>query len=170
MISRPLKTEYAAYYDKYVSKVPQGDLMEILSAQLTSAENLFGGITEEKSKYRYAEGKWSIREVLGHIIDTERIFAYRALRFSRNDKTALPGFEQDDFVPNSNHDNTLLKDLLEEFILVRKANLKMFASFSYEMWTRIGIASENAMSVRALAYNLAGHFIHHVAVVEEKYL
>ena len=111
-----------------------------------------------------------IRELLGHIIDTERVFAYRALRFSRNDKTALPGFEQDDFVPNSNHDNVLLKDLVEEFTLVRKSNLKLFASFTDEMWLRIGTASENAMSVRAVAYNLAGHVIHHTNVLKEKYL
>lgn len=170
MISRPLETEYATYYDKYVSKVPQGDLIEILSAQIARAESIFGDITEEKSKYRYAEGKWSIREVLGHILDTERIFAYRALRISRNDKTALPGFEQDDFVPYSNHENILLKDILEEFLLVRKANLKMFESFNDEMWTRIGTASGNPVSVRAIAYILAGHFIHHTAVIEEKYL
>lgn len=170
MISRPLETEYAAYYGKYIGKVPQGDLIEILSQQIARAENIFGGITEEKSKYRYAEGKWSIREVLGHILDTERIFAYRALRISRNDKTALPGFEQDDFVPYSNHENILLKDILEEFLLVRKANLKMFESFNDEMWTRIGTASGNPVSVRAIAYILAGHFIHHAAVIEEKYL
>ncbi|MFA7420457.1 MAG: DinB family protein [Melioribacteraceae bacterium] len=170
MNSRPQTGEYAPYYRKYVNLVPEGSILKILNEQVSAAEKFFGEISEEKSKLRYAENKWSIREVLGHIIDTERIFAYRALRFSRNDKTTLPGFEQDDFVPNSNHDNTLLNDLVEEFILVRKANLKMFASFSDEMWIRIGIASENAMSVRALAYNLAGHFIHHIAVVEEKYL
>ncbi len=170
MNSRPQAGEYAPYYEKYISLVPEGNIIEILAEQITTAEKLFGEITEEKSKFRYSKDKWSIQEVLGHIIDTERIFAYRALRFSRNDKTALPGFEQDDFVPNSNQDNVLLKDLLEELLLVRKANLKMFASFSDEMWSRVGIACDNAMSVRALAYNLAGHLTHHISVIKEKYL
>lgn len=170
MNARPLANEYAAYYEKYVSRVPEGNILETLNEQITATQKVFGEISEEKSKFRYADGKWSIRELLGHIIDTERVFAYRALRFSRNDKTALPGFEQDDFVPNSNHDNVLLKDLVEEFILVRKSNLKLFASFTDEMWLRIGTASENAMSVRAVVYNLAGHVIHHTNVLKEKYL
>ena len=170
MNARPLANEYAAYYEKYVSRVPEGNILETLNEQITATQKVFGEISEEKSKFRYADGKWSIRELLGHIIDTERVFAYRALRFSRNDKTALPGFEQDDFVPNSNHDNVLLKDLVEEFTLVRKSNLKLFASFTEEMWLRIGTASENAMSVRAVAYNLAGHVIHHTNVLKEKYL
>jgi hypothetical protein len=170
MNSRPQANEYASYYEKYVSLVPDGDILEILNEQITATQKIFGEISEEKSKFRYAEGKWSVRELLGHIIDTERVFAYRALRFSRNDKTALPGFEQDDFVPNSNHHNVLLKDLLEEFVFVRKSNIKLFSTFTKEMWSRIGTASENKMSVLALAYNLAGHVIHHSKVVKEKYL
>ena len=170
MNSRPQANEYASYYGKYINLVPEGNILEILSDQIQSVEKLFSRITEEKSKFRYAEGKWSIRELLGHITDTERVFAYRALRFSRNDKTALPGFEQDDFVPNSNHDNVLLKNLVEEFILVRKSNIKLFESFTDEMWLRTGTASENTMSVRAVAFNLAGHLIHHTNVLKEKYL
>ncbi|MDP2039180.1 MAG: DinB family protein [Ignavibacteria bacterium] len=170
MNSRPQANEYASYYGKYINLVPEGNILEILSDQIPSVEKLFSRITEEKSKFRYAEGKWSIRELLGHITDTERVFAYRALRFSRNDKTALPGFEQDDFVPNSNHDNVLLKDLVEEFILVRKSNIKLFESFTDEMWLRTGTASENTMSARAVAFNLAGHLIHHSNVLKEKYL
>ena len=170
MNSRPQANEYASYYGKYINLVPEGNILEILSEQIQFVEKLFSKITEEKSKFRYAEGKWSIRELLGHITDTERVFVYRALRFSRNDKTALPGFEQDDFVPNSNHDNVLLKNLVEEFILVRKSNIKLFESFTDEMWLRTGTASENTMSVRAVAFNLAGHLIHHTNVLKEKYL
>lgn len=170
MNARPQANEYASYYGKYVNLVPEGNILEILSDQILSVEKLFSGITEEKSKFRYSEGKWSIRELLGHITDTERVFAYRALRFSRNDKTALPGFEQDDFVPNSNHTNVLLKDLVEEFVLVRKSNIKLFESFTDEMWLRTGTASENTMSARAVAFNLAGHLIHHSNVLKEKYL
>lgn len=170
MNSRPQASEYASYYGKYINLVPEGNILEILSDQILSVEKLFSAITEEKSKFRYEEGKWSIRELLGHITDTERVFAYRALRFSRNDKTSLPGFEQDDFVPNSNHDNVLLKNLVEEFILVRKSNIKLFELFTDEMWLRTGTASGNAMSARAVAFNLAGHLIHHSNVLKEKYL
>ncbi|MEW6654583.1 MAG: DinB family protein [Bacteroidota bacterium] len=170
MNTKPNVSEYAPYYGKYISLVPDGNILEILAGQNEFINNFFSGIEEEKSAYKYAEGKWSIREVLGHIIDTERIFAYRALRISRNDKTALPGFEQDDYVPYSNHDNTLLKNLTEEFVLVRKGNLKLLETFTDEMWIRTGTASGNTISVKAAVYVLAGHPIHHINVLKEKYL
>lgn len=170
MNTKPNVSEYAPYYGKYIGLVPDGNILDILVEQNEFINNFFSEISEEKSTYRYAEGKWSIREVLGHIIDTERIFAYRALRISRNDKTALPGFEQDDYVPNSNHANTSIKNLTEEFVLVRKANLKLFESFTDEMWMRTGTASGNPVSVKAAVYVLAGHPIHHINVIKERYL
>ncbi len=166
---KPNANEYGSYYERYILLVPDGNILDILSKQNDQVKVFFNEISEEISQYRYAEGKWSIREILGHIIDTERIFSYRALRISRNDKTALPGFEQDDYVPFSNHANTLLKNLVEEFFLLRKANLKLFASFTGEMWMRTGTASENPLSVKAAAYILAGHPLHHINVIKERY-
>lgn len=170
MIEKPTPNEYKAYYGNYIGLVPDGNVLEILSNQNEVIANLLGEISEEKSIYRYAENKWSIREVVGHIIDTERIFAYRALRISRNDKAVLAGFEQDDYVPNSNHNNILIKNLAEEFSLVRKANIKLFETFTDEMWLRTGTASGSTVSVRAAVYVIAGHPIHHINVLKEKYL
>lgn len=170
MNTKPNVNEYAPYFGKYITLVPEGDIIEILSEQNNFMNNFFSGISEEKSTYRYEENKWSIREVLGHIIDTERIFAYRALRISRNDKTALPGFEQDDYVPYSNHANVSLKNLIEEFFLLRQANIKMLESFTDEMWIRTGTASGNPVSVKAAVYVLAGHPLHHINVIKERYL
>ena len=119
---------------------------------------------------RYAPGKWSLREVLGHIIDAERIFAYRALRFARNDPTELPGFEQDDLIPAAHFDQRPWADLLAEFELVRRSNLLLFAGFDREAWLRQGVASRNRISVRALAYVIAGHELHHLRVIRTKYL
>lgn len=167
---RPNTSEYGSYYGRYINLVPDEDILDIMTKQNEILNAFFNKLTEEKSKYKYAEGKWNIREILGHIIDTERIFAYRALRISRNDKTALPGFEQDDYVPFSNHANTLLKNLSEEFFLLRKANLKLFESFTDEMWMRTGTASENPLSVKAAVYILAGHPMHHLNVIKERYL
>lgn len=169
-MNRPKPQEYAEYYNQYISKVPEGNILEILENQIELTKKLFSNINEEKSLFRYEENKWSIRELLGHVIDTERIFAYRILRFSRNDKTNLPSFEQNNYVPNSNHNNITLCKLLEEFYAVRKSNLLLFKSFSEEMWNRTGIANNNPATVNAFVYILAGHFIHHINIIEQKYL
>jgi hypothetical protein len=168
--ARPAQNEYAEYYEKYTSKVPDGNIVEILENQIASTVNLLRGLSEEKALYRYAPDKWSIKEVLGHIIDAERIFAYRALRIARNDQTPLPGFEQDGYVPAGNFDARTLADLLDEFECVRRSTLYLFRNLSDEAWSRRGTASENEVSVRALAYITAGHELHHLSVVKEKYL
>lgn len=169
-IERPAATEYAAYYEKYVSLVPDGDILDTLNGQLESTLELLRGIDEEQSASRYAEGKWSIKELVGHIVDTERIFGYRALRFARGDRTPLPGFEQDGYVSNGNFSGRRLPDLAEEFALVRRANLSLLRHLNGEAWQRQGEASENAVSVRALAYIIAGHEAHHVRILRERYL
>jgi hypothetical protein len=169
-MNRPNPEEHAAYYATYINHVPDGNIIDLMIQQMKEVENLISQISEEKSKYRYTVDKWSIREVLGHVLDGERIFAYRALRFSRNDKTEIAGFEQNDYAPNSNHDSIPLAILLEEFLLVRKANIMLFNTFSEEMWLRCGIASKNLISVRAIAYVLVGHCIHHMNVIQNKYL
>lgn len=169
-MERPNKNEYAEYYHKYVEKVPNGNIVEILETQLKTMINFFSMITEEKSKFRYADGKWSIREVLGHIIDAEKVFAYRALRFSRNDKNPLHGFDENYYIQNSNYDIIPLQILIEEFASLRKANILMFKGFIEKMWLAKGIASDNEVSVRGLAYIMVGHAEHHMKIVEERYL
>ena len=169
-ISRPEKSEYAAYYEKYVSLVNGDDILPVLIKNKTVTQNLLAEISEEKSLFRYAEGKWSIKELLAHIIDTERIFAYRALRFARNDKTKIEGFEQDDYIKNAEFDKCKFTDLIAEFAFLRDANILMFQNLNAEAWQRSGIASENLVSVRAIAYIIAGHELHHINILKERYL
>ena len=169
-MSRPEKTEYAEYYETYVSLVPETDIISALQNQLAEIENLFAEISEEKGAYAYAEGKWSIKELVGHLIDGERIFSYRAFRFSRADKTALASFEQDNYIKHGNFNNRTLADLIEEFSLLRKANLYLFKNLPAEAWVRTGVASDAEVSVRALVYIMVGHVRHHAKVLKEKYL
>lgn len=169
-MNRPNSNEHAAYYSRYIDLVPDGNIIDLMDKQIEEAKNLLLGIDEEKSKFRYAADKWSIREVFGHVLDGERIFAYRALRFSRNDKTEIAGFEQNLYVPNSNHDNIKLSALLDEFTLVRKSNIYLFQTFTEEMWMRQGIASKNSVTVRAIPFIMAGHCTHHLNVIKNKYL
>ncbi len=167
---RPSTTEYAPYYERYVSLVPEGDIVQILSSQLEETLSLLGSISEARADYRYAPDKWSIKEVIGHVVDTERIFAYRVLRFARNDKAPIEGFDQDEFARNSAFGERTLADLVEEFEHVRRANLLLFRSLSDEALGRQGIASEVEVSVRALLYITAGHERHHMKVLKARYL
>ena len=169
-MQRPNKDEYNPYYETYISKVPNGNILDLLAGQIETVKKITGNISEEKGLHKYAPGKWTIKQLLGHINDTERVFSYRALRFSRNDKTLLPGFEQDDFVNESNSDNIKVSDLVEEFIKIRESNLVMFKNFTEEMWKRRGVASNNPISVRALPYIMFGHVEHHLNILKEKYL
>jgi len=169
-MNRPNENEYPVYYSNYINLVEDDNIISVLENQIDFVKEFFINISEEKSNFRYAEGKWTIKEVFGHVIDTERIFAYRALRISRNDKTPLPGYDQDLFVKNSNFKNVSLQNLVDEFISVRKSNLKMFKNFSSEMWLNIGTANEKLISVRAIAFILAGHLLHHLKVIEQKYM
>ena len=169
-MNRPNENEYPVYYSNYINLVEDDNIISVLENQIDFVKEFFINISEEKSNFRYAEGKWTIKEVFGHVIDTERIFAYRALRISRNDKTPLPGYDQDLFVKNSNFKNVSLQNLVDEFISVRKSNLMMFKNFSSEMWLNIGTANEKLISVRAIAFILAGHLLHHLKVIEQKYM
>ena len=169
-IARPQSTEYQSYYERYVSLVPEGDVIKVLTEQLDETLALLRSIPEDKAGFRYGPDKWSIKELVGHVIDGERIFAYRALRFARGDQTPLPGFEQDDYVLNANFDERPLSELADEFEHVRRANLLMFGRLDEAAWNRRGSASEAEVSVRALAFIIAGHERHHVKVLKEKYL
>lgn len=168
-IPRPAADEYDPYYAKYISLVPDGDLIKILSAQIEETSNLLKAVAESKAGFRYAPGKWSIKEVVGHLSDTERIFSYRALRIGRGDTTPLPGFEQDDYVRAANFDARLLTDLVNEFRAVRQATITLLKSFDEDALRRRGVASDKPISVRALAYNIAGHELHHLEILRTKY-
>ena len=169
-IGRPAPGEHAQYYEKYVSLVPEGDIVSTLSEQAGTTLSLLGGIPETKADSRYAPDKWSIKEVVGHLIDCERIFAYRALRFARNDATPQPGFEQDDYVRNAEFSQTLLADLVVEFDCLRRANVYMFKGLTADAWLRGGSANDSDVSVRALAHIIAGHELHHVGILRSRYL
>jgi uncharacterized damage-inducible protein DinB len=169
-MSRPEKSEYAEYYDRYISLVQEDDILEVLENQQAELRDFFQQITEEKSHYAYGADKWTIKEVIGHMTDGERIFAYRALRISRADQTPIEGFEQDGYIENSNFNSTPLAELTRELHLTREANLLFFKNLTDEAWLRTGTASENPVSVRAIAYIMAGHIRHHLKILNERYL
>ncbi len=168
-ITKPEASEYASYYEIYISLV-QDDILSALQNQIKQTSELLAKIPEEKGTYAYAEGKWSIKELIGHLIDTERIMAYRALRFSRNDLIEIEGFEQNDYIENSDFNSCKLTDLAKEFELIRHANILMFKNLAQEAWNKTGVASGNPVSVKALAHIIAGHELHHIKILKERYL
>lgn len=170
MIQSPAANEYNPYYYEYIRRVPGGDVLTFLETQLHSTLALLKGLSEEQASARPAPGEWSIKQIIGHLSDTERIFAYRALRFARGDETALPGFDQDPYVANGHFAERTLIDLLDEFAAIRKANLYLFRNLSSADTECRGIASGNPMSVRALIYAIAGHEHHHVESIRIVYL
>ena len=170
MIPRPDASEHLPYYAKYVDLVPDGDLVQTLRAQLDETLALVRGLPEEQGGHRYAPGKWSIREVLGHVIDAERIFAYRALRIARGDQTPMEGFDENAYAAASGADARTLADLADELEHVRLGNIVFFRSLSDDVLARRGTANGAEVSVRALAWILAGHELHHRALLRERYL
>lgn len=170
LVSRPAADEYNAYYDRYITKVPDGDIVQQLVKQVSSTIKLLQSIPESKGDHRYAEGKWSVKEAVLHVVDAERIFAYRALRIARGDKTPLPGFEQDDYVPFSRAGERTLHDIAEELWSVRLATVALFTHLDEEALSRRGTASNHPVTPRALAYIIAGHELHHVQILRERYL
>jgi uncharacterized damage-inducible protein DinB len=170
LIARPGTDEYAPYYGTYIAKVPDGDLRSMLSSQLAETVALIRSIPESRGGHRYAPDKWSIREVLGHLADSERIFSYRALRIARGDATPLPGFEQNDYVPAGGFDARTLRDLADELAAIRQATIQLFTHLDQAALERRGTASGKSVSVRALAYIIAGHELHHVGILKNRYL
>jgi hypothetical protein len=169
LIVKPEEDEHAPYYSRYIDLVPDGDILGTLAGQIGVTLTELRLISDADSLLRYAPGKWSVREVVGHMIDTERIFGYRALRIARGDRTPLPGFEQDDYIAAASFDAHPWADLIDEFYAVRRSNLAMFRGLTPEAWLRKGIANNNPMSVRAAAYMIAGHERHHLGVIRDKY-
>ncbi|MGB2669932.1 MAG: DinB family protein [Candidatus Acidiferrum sp.] len=168
-VGRPEPGEYVPFYEDYISMVPGNDIESALEAQRLQTMQLFAGRSERDGNFRYAADKWTVKDVLGHIADSERIFAYRALRIARGDKTPIEGFEQDDYVRGAGFNERPLASLVEEFADVRSASLALFRSLGKEAWLRRGTANKNEISVRALAYITAGHELHHRQVIEERY-
>lgn len=169
-IPRPQADEYAAHFTPYISKVPDGDLLETLEAQWEELGCLLEELDDDAAEYRYAEGKWSVKEVLGHILDAERIFAYRLLRIARGDQTPLPGFDENAYVAAANFGARPLENILEEYDLVRGHTLALLRGLATDSFFRTGISNGKSISARALAWVIAGHERHHMAVLKEKYL
>ncbi|MDO3681169.1 DinB family protein [Paenibacillus ehimensis] len=169
-MSRPETTEYGAHYQEYIAKVPDGDIRELLRTQLKTTIGLLDSLTEEQALFRYAEGKWSLKEVVGHVADTERVMSYRLLCIARGDQTPFPSMDEHQYVASANFDDLPLSFLLEEFTAVRQATLSLLAGLRPEAWLRQGTAAGCNTSVRGLAYIIAGHELHHVRVIQERYL
>jgi DinB family protein len=166
----PDRTEAAEYYFTYIDQVPPGDIRQTLAAQAAATLSFLRGISEERSLHRYAPDKWSIRELLSHVNDTERVFVFRAVWFARGFDTPLPAFDQDVAIAAAGADERSWKSHVDEFAAVRAATVAFFESLPEAAWDRRGIASGNAFTVRALAYATAGHLAHHLRVLRERYL
>jgi uncharacterized damage-inducible protein DinB len=170
-IEKPREGEYAPYTIMYIGLLPDdGLVLKHLKDNLKTTRDFILSLPEETLAYRYAEDKWTIKEILVHISDDERIYAYRALRFARNDSTELPGFEQDDYAVHSGANERTINDILNELRTVRNATISLFNSFDSKALTRTGVADEKIMSVRAAAYHIAGHELHHINIIKERYL
>ncbi|MBX7218557.1 MAG: DinB family protein [Blastocatellia bacterium] len=170
-IEKPAPDEYAPYTIIYIGLLPDdGLVLKHLKNNVQTTKEFILSLPEEKLTFRYAEGKWTIKEILAHISDDERIYTYRALRFARNDQTELPGFEQDDYARYSGANERSIRDILRELTTVRQATISLFQSFDRAALLRKGIADGNVMSVRAAAYHIAGHELRHLNIIKERYL
>jgi uncharacterized damage-inducible protein DinB len=171
VIEKPEKEEYPAYAHIYIDLLPaDGLILQHLTDNLKSTTKLLRSISDALLRHRYADGKWTIKEILAHLVDDERIYVYRALRFARNDSTELPGFEQDHYARYSGANDRTISDLLDEFAAVRQSTIAFFNSLDDAALMRAGVADGNRASVRALAYHIAGHELRHVNVIKERYL
>jgi uncharacterized damage-inducible protein DinB len=168
--SRPNEGEFAPFAARYIERVPEGDIVATLEAQMEETLALLRTISEERAGYAYAAGKWTVREVVGHVADTERVLAYRALRIGRGDDTPLPGFDENAYVRKAGFDGRTLGDLLAELDAVRSATLTLVRGLPSEAWTRRGTAAGAPYTVRGLIFMIAGHELHHRAILEERYL
>src|SRR5215475_9171868 len=169
-VTRPQSDEYAPYYEKYVSLIASDDIISVLEGQRVQMTQLLAARSEREGNFRYAPGKWSIKEVIGHISDAERIFAYRLLRIARGDETPLASFEQDPYIETGNFSARKLSDLSDEFAAVRKASVALIRSLDEKAWVRRGTASHKEVTALALGFIIAGHERHHSMILEQRYL
>jgi DinB superfamily len=166
---RPSDNEYGSFYSGYVSLVPETDIESVLRRQMDEIERVAGSVSEERERYRYAPGKWSIREVFGHLGDGERVFGYRAFCISRGDQAPLPGFDEKAYIAISGYDERPLAELATDLLATRQSNLRVLASLDEIAWGRSGNANGSPVSVRALGFIMAGHMRHHLGVLAERY-
>ena len=169
MPERPAPGEFAPFFARYVKLVPETDILPVLAAQPAEIRRLAGALPADRETFRYAPGKWSIREILGHIGDAERVFGYRAFCISRGDQSPLPGFDENDYIAESAYDERTVAELADDFAGLRAANLAVLGRFDPARWARVGNANGNPVSVRALAFIMAGHARHHVGVLQARY-
>jgi hypothetical protein len=167
---RPEPGDYAPFYEKYIALVPAGELLPLLDLQPGKWKSMLSKLSAPQSQFRYEPAKWSIKEVLGHVTDTERVFAYRMMRIARGDQTPLSGFDQDDYVKEGNYSARTMANLLDEFSAVRASTLALLRSLSMQAWTRRGNANQNEVTVCALGFITAGHAEHHRVILEQRYL
>jgi hypothetical protein len=167
---RPEPQEYAEYYGNYIARVPDGDIVDTLAAQIDTTTQLLGRLTEAQGNHRYAPGKWNLKEVIGHLSDMERVFQIRALAFARRDPAGLPSVDQDVYAANARFASRPLADVAAEFAVVRRAGIAMFHSFDAPVWDRRGCANNVEFTVRSVAFIIAGHELHHRGVIESRYL
>ncbi|MFI5184529.1 MAG: DinB family protein [Vicinamibacteria bacterium] len=170
IVERPDSSEYAPAFAGYVSLVPETDVMASLARQKGELVEALSPVRGEAERYRYANGKWTVREVVGHVIDSERVFGYRALCIARGETASLPGFDENTYAANAPYGDYPLGDLLEEFAQVREGHLSLFRHLSREAWLRVGLANSNAVSVRAMAFIIVGHVRHHLGILSQRYL
>ncbi len=168
-MDRPVTDEYPAPFERYVSLVPERDVLAVLERQPAELEAALGSVTPEGSLSRYAPDKWSIRQLVGHVADAERTFGYRAMCIARGDQTPLPGFEEDAYANNAGHDGRDLADILAEFAALRASHVRLLRGLSGAAWVRRGVANGRAVSVRAQAFIMAGHVRHHIGVLTSRY-
>ncbi|SDW71059.1 DinB family protein [Paenibacillus sp. PDC88] len=168
MNQKPSQEEYAGDIGDYIRLVPEGNIIDILLAQEKQMTELLASLTESQGAYQYAEGKWTLKEVVGHIVDSERVMTYRLLRFARGDQTPLPGFDQEVFIPPFG--GWTIAQLAEDYKAVRQATITLLRGLPVEAWSRKGTANDVNITVRALAYGITGHELHHLGVIRTRYL
>ena len=167
---RPHSQEYPVYFNRYISLVPEGDVLMTLEDQAVRTVALLSKLSEEVSVYRYAPDKWSIKQVVGHVMDTERVFNYRALCFARGDQAHLPSIDQDQFAANANYHDRPLLDIMEEYGSIRRNTILLYRSFEPDDFTKMGSASDYRLSLGSIAFILAGHETNHINVIKDRYL
>lgn len=169
IIEKPTPAEYASFYEPYIASLPEGNILDLMRAQKHDLSRLPGAVHPDRETFAYAPGKWTIRQVVGHLCDAERIFGYRALRISRGDQTPLPGFDENAYVANSSSASTPLEELVEELCLLREANLHLFTHLDTPAWQQVGMANAHRVSVRALCFIIVGHANHHLNLLRDRY-
>lgn len=169
MPARPLPSDYPEYYHRYVEAITDDDVLDVLADQVDELLKMFDGMDDARTLYRYADGKWSVREVLGHLLDSERIFGMRALCIARGEQQSLPGFDENTYVASALFDERPLASILDEWQALRIANVIMFQSFDDDAWSRTGTANNKSVTVNALAWIIAGHVRHHLNILHERY-